>query len=222
MSPTATGRIRVLLADDHPVVLGGLRAAIQKDQQLEVIAEATTAEATVESVTQLCPNVAIIDLNLPRMNGIAAIRKIRERETPTRILVLTAHDTDSLFHGAMEAGANGYLLKESAFSEIVSVIHVVCEGGCYVPAHMLRRLLQHQPADIGISSMASFLRDLSPVERRILSLVAQKKSSKEIAAEFVVSERTIENRRNTICEKLGLNGVNSLLKFALEHRSELR
>lgn len=221
MNGSGVAPIRILIADDHPVVRVGLRAAIQQDSQLEVIAEVSTGEAAVENVEQLDPEVAIIDLNMPQMNGIAALHQIRKSNSRIKIVILTAHDAEDLFQAAMEAGANGYLLKESGFTEIVAAIRAVWEGGCYVPRSMMGRLLTHQQRVSPTPPRDQATQDLSPVERRILLLIAEKRSSKEIAEEFGVAVRTVENRRATICEKLGLSGVNSLLKYALEHKSDL-
>jgi DNA-binding NarL/FixJ family response regulator len=137
-------------------------------------------------------------------------------------VILTAHDAEDLFHASMDAGANGYLLKDGAYTEIVAAIRAVREGGYYVTKSMMGYLLnREQPLASTAPSADVRLRELSPVERRILSQIAQKKSSREIADEFGVSVRTIENRRASICEKLGLGGVNSLLKYALDHKSEI-
>lgn len=215
-------RTRILIVDDHPVIRVGLRAAIQQDPRLEVVAEASTGEAAIHDVERLDPDIVIIDLNLPQMNGIAAVRHIRQSNSRARILVLTAHNAEDLFHASLDAGANGYLLKESAFSEIVAAAHAVCAGGCYVTRPMTGYLLNRRdhPSSPGAPKGQS-IPELSPIERRILSLIAQKKSSKEIAGEFGVGVRTIENRRTAICEKLGVSGVNSLLKYALDHKSDI-
>ena len=120
------------------------------------------------------------------------------------------------------AGANGYLLKDSSFIEIVAAIRAVCEGGYYVTKSMMGHLLnRQQPPQPAATTASQTANALNPVERRILSLIAQKKSSREIADDFGASIRTIENRRAAICEKLGLSGVNSLLKYALDHKSDL-
>lgn len=214
--------VRILIVDDHPVVRSGLRSAIQQDVRLEVIAEASTGEAALQDVERLDPDIAIVDLNLPQMSGIATVAHIRETNSKLGIVILTGHDSEDLFHASFDAGANGYLLKDSAFSEIVAAIHAVCEGGYYVTKSMMGSLLHRQqrtglPSAHGTNSLGN----LSPIERRILVLIAQKRSSKDIADEFGVSVRTIENRRAATCEKLGLSGVNSLLKFALDHKSDL-
>ena len=203
-------RVRILIADDHPVVRGGLRAAIQQDSDLEVVGESSTGEAAVRDVEQLNPDIAVIDLNMPQMNGIAAIRHIRKNNTRIGIVVLTAHDAEDLFQASMDAGANGYLLKDSAFIEIVAAIRAVCEGGYYVTKSMMGYLLnrQQQPQPLAMAAATqtapalnqpALNSALNPVERRILSLIAQKRSSREIADEFGVSVRTIENRRTAIC-----------------------
>jgi len=168
-------RVRILIADDHPVVRGGLRAAIQQESDLEVVAESATGGAAVRDVEQLNPEIAVIDLNMPEMNGIAAIRLIRKNNSRIGIVVLTAHDAEDLFQASMDAGANGYLLKDSAFMEIVAAIRAVCEGGYYVTKPMMGYLLKRQqlhPA--ATATAAQTMPALNPVERRILSLIPRR------------------------------------------------
>ncbi len=214
--------IRVLIADDHPVVRSGLRLAIGQDPLLEVVGEACDGEAAIEQIAGLNPDVAIVDINMPKMDGIAAARQVRQRDAGIKLIFLTVHDGEDLFHAAFEAGANGYLLKDSALMEIVAAIRAVCEGGYYVTGSMMNYLLNRRPAEAtAATEQVPPLPRLSPIERRIVRLIAANCSSKEIASELGLSVRTIENRRTAICEKLDLHGANALLKFALEHKAEL-
>ena len=217
--------IRVLIADDHPVVRSGLRIAIAQDPLLEVVAEACDGGAAIEEIARLNPHVAVFDINMPKMDGIAAARKVRERDSQIKLIFLTVHDGEDLFHTAFQAGANGYLLKDSALMEIVAAIRAVCEGGYYVTGCMMGYLLNHRTRETNagnaVTREAASLPQLSPVERRIVRLIAANRSTRDIAAELGLSVRTIENRRTAICEKLNLHGANALLKFALEHKADL-
>jgi DNA-binding NarL/FixJ family response regulator len=213
--------IRVLIADDHPVVRSGLQMAMLKDPVLQVVAEASDGESAIAQIERLLPDIAVIDINMPALNGIAAVREIRKRKLEVGIVFLTAHDGEDLFHAAMDLGANGYLLKDSAMLEIVSAIRAVSEGGYYVTASMMGHLLRRREERAGKTDPDKSLPELSPVEVRILRMIAAHKSSKEIAAELRLNFRTIENRRTMICEKLQLHGANALLKFALEHKDRL-
>ncbi len=213
--------IRVVIADDHPVVRSGLHAAIDGDPLLRVVGEASDGEAAVAQIDLLRPEIAVMDINMPRLSGIAAAREIRKRSIAVGIVFLTVHEGEDLFQKAMDLGANGYLLKESALAEIVSAIRAVSEGGYYVAAPMMGHLLRRNRDAENEAEQAKALTELTPAELRILRMIAANKSSKDIAAKLGLNFRTIENRRTAICEKLDLHGANALLKFALEHKSNL-
>jgi DNA-binding NarL/FixJ family response regulator len=212
------GKVQVLIADDHPVVRGGLKVAIHQDEDLEVVAEASDGAEALEVVERLQPHIAVIDINMPKVNGIDASQQIRRKYPSLGLVILTAHDGEDLFHAAMDVGANGYLLKDSALIEIVTAIHAVSEGGYYVTRSMMPYLLQRTPAPAAATSVRAAL---TPSEWRIIRLIALGKASREIASELGLSARTIENRRTAICEKLGIHGSNALLRFALEQRPKL-
>lgn len=216
-----TRKVQILIADDHPVVRGGLKAAIHADQGLEVVGEACDGAETLAAIERLRPDIAVIDINMPKINGIAASRQARREHPDLGLVVLTAHDGEDLFHSALDAGANGYLLKDSALMEIVSAIRAVSEGGYYVTRSMMPYLLQRNNREAPPPAPPKLDLPLTPIEWRILRCIAAGKATREIASELGLSGRTVENRRNAICEKLGLHGANSLLQFALEHRSEL-
>jgi DNA-binding NarL/FixJ family response regulator len=207
--------------DDHPVVRSGLHAAIDQDPLLEVVGEAPDGEAAIAQIERLRPDIAVMDINMPKRDGIAAVREIRKRNLPVGIVFLTVHEGADLFHRAMDLGANGYLLKESALLEIVSAIRAVSEGGYYVTGSMMTHLLGRRAGAQQQAGQAKAISELTPAELRILRMVAASKASKDIAAELGLNFRTIENRRAAICEKLDLHGVNALLKFALENKDRL-
>jgi DNA-binding NarL/FixJ family response regulator len=213
--------IQVLIADDHPVVRTGLKTAIREDPLLEVVGEASDGEAAVAQIERLHPDIAIIDINMPKLDGIGAARAIRKRNLPVAIIFLTVHTAEDLFEKAMDLGANGYILKDSAMLEIVSAIRAVSEGGYYVSGPMMGHLMRRRAAGIQQSGHDKALAELTPAELRIVRMIASNKTSKEIAGELGLNFRTIENRRTTICEKLDLRGANALLKFALEHKDRL-
>ncbi len=202
------------------MVRSGLRLAIGQDPLLEIVADVCDGENAIKEIARLNPDLAILDINMPKMDGIAAARQVRQRDSRIKLIFLTVHDGEDLFHTAFEAGANGYLLKDSALMEIVAAIRAVCEGGYYVTGSMMGYLLKRH-AGHGTGQNAAPLPQLSPIERRIVRLIAANRSTKDIAAELGLSIRTIENRRTEICEKLDLHGTNALLKFALEHKAEL-
>jgi DNA-binding NarL/FixJ family response regulator len=158
---------------------------------------------------------------MPKPDGIGAARAIRKRNLPVAIIFLTVHIAEDLFQKAMDQGANGYLLKDSAMLEIVSAIRAVSAGGYYVSGPMMGHLMGRRAAGIQQSAHTKALSELTPVELRIVHRIAANKTSKDIASELGLNFRTIENRRTAICEKLDIRGANALLKFALEHIDRL-
>ena len=213
--------IRVVIADDHPVVRRGLRQTIEADPRLKVVAEAGDGEAALARIQELKPAIAVVDVDMPRLDGLGVAREIRKRRLPVEIVFLTIHGEEDLFHSAMDLGSKGYLLKDSALTEIVKALRAVAEGNYYVTPSLTAYLVHRRSRAQAFSSEHPGLGDLTPTERRILGMVAEGKSSKSIAEELFIHYRTVENHRTNICQKLGLQGHNALFKFALQHKSEL-
>ena len=211
--------IRVLIADDHPVVRRGLRQTIEADPRLKVVAEAGDGEAALTQIEQLKPAIAVVDVDMPQLDGLGVAREIRKKRLPVEIVFLTIRAEEDLFHAAMDLGSKGYLLKDSALTEIVKALRAVAEGNYdvtpWLAAHLVRRRSQAREF-----ARRAGLGDLTPTERRILRMVADGKSSKSVAEELFIHYRTVENHRTNICQKLGLQGHNALFKFALQHKSE--
>ena len=158
---------------------------------------------------------------MPEMDGFQAAREIQKRRLPVKIVFLTIHSEEDLFHSAMDLGANGYILKDSAVFEIVNGIKAVAEGKFYVSASLTSFLITRRQTSQNFAEKTPTFNDLTDTEHRILQKIADYKSSKEIADELFIHFRTVENHRNNICRKLGLSGHNALLKFALEHKNQL-
>jgi two-component system, NarL family, response regulator DegU len=213
-------RIRILVADDHPIVRKGLCEIIEEEPDLKVIAEAGDGEACLASIEKLRPDIVVLDLNMPKLDGFSVAEELHKRKLAGNIIFLTVNNDVDLLQRAMDLG-QGYILKESALVEIVNGIRSVAAGRPYVSpsmaASLLSRRSQAQAFERGLPALAS----LTPSERRILSLIATGKPTKVIAAELHVHPRTVETHRGSICHKLHLNGSNSLLRFALENRSKL-
>ena len=212
-----TADTTIVLADDHPIFRQGLKQLIEKQPGLRVIAEADNGRSALELITKHVPAVAILDLDMPELDGFAIARRVREFHLPTRVVILTMHTDELHFSEAIDLGVRGYLIKDGAAAEAVNCIRVVAAGGEYVTpslsSYLLRRSRRttstHEPTGID---------DLTPTERRVLSLLAELKTTKQIAAELGVSPRTIDNHRAHICSKLDLQGPHALTKFALEHK----
>lgn len=216
-----TAKIRIFIVDDHPMFRQGLRQTIEGDPRFELIGEAEDGETAIKSIKTLQPDLAVLDINLPNISGLDVAAALRDAECPTRLVVLTMLKDEPAFNRAMNIGVLGYLLKESAVTEIVSCLISVAAGTPYVSPALSAFLLNRRDRRTALSTHLPGLNDLTMAERRILKRIADKKSSKEIAAEFNISPRTVETHRANICDKLELKGNNSLLQFAIENRDAL-
>lgn len=216
-----TNEIRILIADDHPIVRRGLVQVIQDNPMLKVVAEADDGETALAKIEEASPRIAVLDVDMPKLDGFGVAREVQKRRLPVEIIFLTMHSEEDLFHAAMDLGAKGYILKESAATEIVTGLCAVAAGQHYVTAALTAYLLNRRSRAHALEQTQPGLSALTPTERRVLQLVANHKSSKEIAAELFIHYRTVENHRTNICQKLGLQGHNALLKYAIQHKSDL-
>lgn len=213
--------ITVLLADDHPVVRTGLRQVIERDPALKVVAEADDGESALALVAEWRPAIAVLDIDMPKLDGFGVARAIRRDLPETRLVFLTIHGKEDLFHAAMDLGVRGYLLKQSALPDIVRGLRAVAAGEHFVTSSLTSFLIDRRARAHAHNDRQPLLSTLSANERRIVQLIADGRSSKDIAAELFLHYRTVENYRTTICQKLGISGANALLKFSLQHKSEL-
>lgn len=214
-------KIRLLLADDHPIVRQGLRLLLEADKQLTVIGEASDGRQALEQLKQLQPDVAILDIDMPQLDGFAVVRALQSLHLPVAVIFLTMHSEQELFEAALDLGVKGYVLKESATTDIVHGVKLVAEGKSYLSPALSDLLLKRRSRQNKLEDEQPGLSGLSPTERRVLKLIAEDRTTKEIAAELFISYRTVETHRANICKKLGLHGSMSLLKFAVAHKSEL-
>jgi DNA-binding NarL/FixJ family response regulator len=213
--------VRIVIADDHPVVRRGLVQVIESDPLLKVVAEAGDGTAALAQIRALAPSIAVLDADMPKLDGLGVLREIQKRRLSVEVVFLTIHDEEDLFDTAIELGAKGYILKDSAPTEIVAGIRAVASGKHYWSAALAAYLVQRRSRAQAFTQKHPSLKDLTPSERRILGMIANGKSSKEIAAQLFIHHRTVENHRTNICEKLNLHGPNTLIRFALQHKSEL-
>jgi len=192
--------IRILVADDHPIVRDGLIAILNTQPDFEIIGEAATGPQTVERVTTLRPDVVLLDLEMPEIDGVEALRQLREASPDARVIVFTAFDTDERILGAVRAGARGYLLKGVPREDIFHAIRVVHAGESLlqpiVASKLLRQVSQEQATLPGSET-------LTPRELDVLRLLARGLENKEIAAELVIAERTVKFHVSSIQSKLG-------------------
>lgn len=215
------GKTRVLIADDHPLFRTGLRQAIEDDQEMEVIGEATDGVRALELVAELHPDVVVLDIGMPGMNGIQVARALREKGVHVAVMILTTYTEEEMFDEAMDAGVHGYVLKDTAAVDILHAIRKVTMGEYYISPSLSGYLVSRSRKAARLLEEKPSLATLTPTERRVLSLIAMNKTSKEIAEELNVSYKTIETHRSNIAAKLNIHGSHSLLKFALENKSSI-
>ena len=213
--------VRVILADDHPVFRQGLRQIIDLEPELRVQGEASDGAEALRLIQELQPDVALLDINMPKMKGFEVAREAQRLALPVSIIFLTMHDDESTFNEAMNAGAKGYLLKDSAVADVVASIKAVAAGNHYLSPAISQYLVNRASRKESLTKQMPTLNDLTPTELRVLKLIAQRKTSREIGAELFISYHTVENHRHSICEKLDIHAKNGLFMFAVEHRSEL-
>ncbi|WIG61251.1 MAG: Two-component transcriptional response regulator, LuxR family [Ktedonobacterales bacterium] len=197
---TPTYPIRILVADDHPVVRDGLVAILRTQPDFTVVAESSTGTEVLRQVEGIHPDVALLDLEMPEMDGVEALRRLREVDAPTRVIVFTAFDTDDRILAAVRAGAQGYLLKGAPRDEIFAAIRVVHAGNSLLQPIVASRLLK-QVSEEGETHHG--LRSLTLREHDVLRLLMRGLQNKEIAAELVVTERTVKFHVSAILTKLG-------------------
>jgi DNA-binding NarL/FixJ family response regulator len=214
-------RIRVVVADDHPIFSRGLRQILTGDPVFELVAEAQDGEVALRHIEEQRPDVAVLDIDMPKKDGFDVVRALEERKVSSAIVFLTMHKDEELFNGAMNLGVRGYVLKESAFSELIESIKVVAAGQYFVSPALSTYLLNRRRRNSALFGERPGLNELTPAERRVLQLIAAGKTTGDIASELCLSIRTIENHRAHICSRLNLQGRDALLRFALTHKSEL-
>ncbi len=209
--------ISVFIADDHTVVRDGLRLLIETQSDMKVVSEASNGREAARQVLHTNPDVVIMDLAMPELNGVEATRQIRENCPATKVIILSMHSSSEHIFQALKAGAHGYLLKESAGMEVISAIRVVHSGKRYLSEKIGDQMIDEYIHNREIVETGSPLSKLSTREREILQLVVEGKSSIEIAQTLFISPKTVETYRSRLMQKLGINDLPGLIKFAIQH-----
>jgi DNA-binding NarL/FixJ family response regulator len=207
--------IRVLLADDHKLIRAGLRLVVDQQPDLSVVGEADDGRQAVELAKSLKPNVVVMDIGMPNLNGIEAARQIGEMDPGAAVVMLSMHSDESYVLRALSAGARAYLLKDSATTDLVQAIHAVAEGKSFFSPAVSKVLLQDYMRKLRRSGAEDSYDLLSPREREVLQLVAEGKSNKEVAGLLNLSVYTVETHRAKIMQKLNLKGVPELILYAV-------
>lgn len=205
----------ILLADDHPVFRKGLYDIISEYSNHKIIGEAEDGKKAVEMVSNLQPDIIILDINMPSLSGFEVVKEILKLKLKTRVIFLTMHKEEEILHKALDYNAKGYILKECAVDDIIECINYVAEDKIYVSPAISGLLLKRNKEQRNLSAL---LATLTSSELKVLKLISEEKTSRDIADELFISIRTVEAHRSNICNKLNIHGINSLLKFALENK----
>lgn len=208
--------IRILLADDHALVRSGIRMLLERAGDMEVIAETPDGREATRLTKQMLPDLAILDVAMPNLNGIEAARQIRTDSSVTRVIMLSMHGDPKYIHESMKAGAAGYVLKESVFDELLTAIRTVMSGRKYLSPTMAAQI-QSSAQTLGETDTSNGLGKLSRREREVLQLIGEGHSNPEIAGILEVGVRTVETHREHIIAKLNIHSVAGLTRFAIRN-----
>ena len=207
--------IRVMIADDHTIVRSGVRLLLAAEPDIEVVGEARNGREAVELADALKPDIVLMDISMPEMDGLEATRLIKAAHPQVQVLILTMHRSDEYFFEMLKAGASGYILKGAKTSELIDAVRAVCEGEVYLNPRMAQKLVQ------GYLNLVEWNTEdglsLSPREKEILRLLAEGYTSKEIAEKLVVSSSTVHTHRSNLMSKLGLSTRRELMQYARQH-----
>ncbi len=209
-------KIKVLLADDHTIVRQGLRALLDSQEDIEVVGEAEDGKQAFEKTKELVPDVVVIDITMPNLNGIEATRQIKKLNQEIEVLVLTVHDNEEYVYQILQAGASGYLLKESAVSDLVSAINSVEKGDIFLsPA--ISKIVVKDYIRHAVEGSGDFdsLNILTNREREVLQLIAEGSTNREVAHHLNLSVKTVDVHRSHIMEKLNIHDVTGLVKYSI-------
>jgi DNA-binding NarL/FixJ family response regulator len=203
---------RVLLADDHTLMLGGLTKLLEP--WCEIVGSVTDGRALVEAAAHSRPDLAVVDISMPLLNGIEAAQRVKEVSPETKVIFVSMHDATAYVQAAFKAGASGYLLKRSATDELEQAIRTVLAGNYYVTPLLTKGVVDIM---VGSSTTRTSLDDLSSRQREVLQLVAEGHTVKEIATQLGISVRTVEFHKGRIMEQLDIHSTAELVKYALTH-----
>jgi DNA-binding NarL/FixJ family response regulator len=207
--------IRVLIADDHAILRHGLSQALQSESDIEVVGEVGEGHKAVELVRELAPDVVLMDISMPDLNGIEATGVIQRESPRTRVIALSMHSAKRYVKEMFRAGAVGYLLKECEFDELANAIRVVAQGQTYITPHVTGALLESCIEDEGQPDQGAFS-ILTQREREVLQLIAEGNSTKQIARRLHISPKTVEAHRLRVMSKLNIDNVAQLTKYAIQ------
>ncbi len=210
--------IQILIAEDHLVVRAGIRALLEKTPGFKIVGEASNGVEAVELTERLDPDILVMDIMMPRMNGIQAAEQIRSRKLRTKILLLSMYTDEALVYQALQSGINGYVLKSSASDELETAIREVAGGGKFLSSMVSEIALESAHKPYTNLEERDLLASLSPREKEIMQLVAEEYTSVEIAETLTISVKTVEKHRSNLMEKLHVRSLAGLVRLAVKFR----
>jgi DNA-binding NarL/FixJ family response regulator len=213
--------VKIVIADDHPIVRQGLRQMIEAEKNFTIVGEAGDGEDALQLIETHKPDVAVLDIDMPRIGGFDVARQLKRKKSEVGIIFLTMHSEEEIFQTALDLGVKGYVLKDSATTDIVAGIKSIASGKPFISPALSALLLNRRRRVNKLARQNPELDSLTPTERRILKLIAEDKTSKEIGEELFISHRTVHAHRANISTKLNLSGNLALVKFAITHKSNL-
>lgn len=210
------GKQRVFIVEDHTLLRAGLRALLKQESNLEIVGEADNGRDAIRAIGTLLPNLVLMDLSMPGMNGIEAILDIKRRNPETRILVLTIHKTDEYIHESLRAGADGYILKDATHDELLVAIRSVLNGKTYLSPDISDKVIHGFLGTGRTTSVGNCWEALTHREREVLKLIAEGHPNKYIADYLCLSIKTVEKHRSNLMKKLDLHNASTLTSYAIE------
>jgi two-component system response regulator DegU len=212
-------KIRIIIADDHPIFRSGLKSILKDETNIQIVGEASDGNKALELISELNPDIAVLDMSMPEKTGLQVLRELKNNKSKVKVIFLTMYREEDMFDEAMNLEVDGYVLKESAENDIVECINQVAKNNYYISPVISNLFVKRRNKTAELDKQNPALLKLTLTERRVLKLVSQNKTSKEISEELFISPKTVDNHRTSISNKLNLHGTHSLVKFAIENRS---
>ncbi len=213
--------VKILIADDHPLFRKELKDMLEEAAPEFLVSEAQNGEQALTMMKKECYDVAVFDVDMPILNGLDAARESNKLHLDTKIIILTMYKDEHLFNQAIDAGVKGYVLKENTVAEIKNTIRTVLDGHYYFSPAISDYLMNRERKTLEKQNETTNIEILTATEKKILKLISESKTSKEIAGQLYVSVKTIEKHRLNICDKLNIQGTHALIKYAFAHRDEM-
>ncbi|MBX7173629.1 MAG: response regulator transcription factor [Pyrinomonadaceae bacterium] len=213
--------LRIVIADDHPIFRNGLRQLLETETGFKIIGEADNGEAALKMIASEKPDVAILDIDMPEKDGFEVANALFSKSIPVEVIFLTMHRNKKLFNAALNIEVKGYVLKDSAMADLINAVKAVSRGQNFISPQLSTFLIERHRQTENLTGNGAAISKLTPTEKKILMMIGDYKTSKDIANEMFISIRTVEHHRSNIAIKLDLKGSHALLKFALDHKDEI-